>query len=147
MRIAVDVFRDYPTFRLALGTGQTLNIAMMLIGLVLLYRSRLRRQGRLGVRRIHIPRDRSARDDAPTMMQRAAVAALLLFCLTIPSNWTQDVPVRYGPRHPGMTRTWLYPPIDTSRYRRETITRESRPRSPSAALPMSPDKFRSRARL
>ena len=47
-RILIDLFRDYPTHRLALGTGQTLNIAMALLGVVVLYRSRLRRLGRLG---------------------------------------------------------------------------------------------------
>lgn len=125
LRIVIDLTRDYPTFRLALGTGQTLNIVMMLLGLVLLYRSRLRRQGRLGARRSTVPRRPPADDETATIAQRAAFAALLLFCLTIPSNWTQDVPVRYADRHPGMTRTWLYPRIDTALYRRETITRES----------------------
>ena len=115
LRIAIDLTRDYPTFRLALGTGQTLNIVMMLIGLVLLYRSRLRRQGRLGARPAV---GRAAVDDEPpTIVQRVVVAALLLFCLTIPSNWTQDVPARYAGRHAGMTRTWVYPRIDTAHYR------------------------------
>ena len=131
LRIAIDVFRDYPTFRLALGTGQTLNIVMMLAGIVLLYRSRLRRQGRLLERRGLSGRARTARDEAPTMAQRIAIAALLLFCLTIPSNWTQDVPVRYASRHQGMTRTWVYPAIDTSHYRRD--------RSPDRAITRSPD--------
>jgi hypothetical protein len=123
LRIAIDLFRDYPTFRVALGTGQTLNIVMTMIGIGLLYRSRLRRQGRLRGRRAAIPRPAS--DDPPTIAQRVLIAAVLLFCLTIPSNWTQDVPVRYARRHPGMTRTWLYPSIDTAHYRRETFTRES----------------------
>lgn len=122
LRIAIDLFRDYPTFRLALGSGQTLNIVMMLIGTVLLYRSRLRRQGRLRGRRDPLPGVRPPVDAAPTMIQRVVFAALLLFCLTIPSNWTQDVPVRYARRHPGLTRTWLYPSIDTASYRGEPIT-------------------------
>ena len=46
-RIFIDLFRDYPTHRLALGTGQTLNILTALLGAALLYRSRLRRLGRL----------------------------------------------------------------------------------------------------
>ena len=119
LRIPIDLFRDYPTYRLALGTGQTLNILMMLAGVVLLYRSRLRRRGRLA-RPPRVPR--SVRDDAPSIAQRIAFAALLLFCLAIPSNWTQDVPARYARRHPAMTRTWLYPQIDTARYRREVAT-------------------------
>jgi len=47
LRIFIDLFRDYPTHRLALGTGQTLNIIMALLGIVLLIRSRLRRLGHL----------------------------------------------------------------------------------------------------
>ena len=116
-RFFIDLFRDYPTHRLALGTGQTLNIVMAVAGAALLYRSRLRRLGRL---------TRSAgwglggaatagRPDAapPRAWQRVAFAGLLAFCLTIPSNWTQDIPSRYGGRHPGLEHSWLYPCIDT----------------------------------
>ena len=46
-RIFIDLFRDYPTHRLALGTGQTLNLVMAAIGGVLLVRSRHRRLGQL----------------------------------------------------------------------------------------------------
>jgi len=125
LRILIDLFRDYPTFRLALGTGQTLNIVMVLIGIALLYRSRLRRQGRLRGGRVTAVPHRSVMDEPATPVQRVAFAALILFCLTIPSNWTQDVPVRYATRHPGMTRTWAYPRIDTAQYRRETVRSES----------------------
>lgn len=110
-RFAIDIFRDYPTHRLPIGTGQTLNILMTLLGAILLVRSRLRRQGRLRSGPGPAPRPVSAR--SPLTSQRIAFACLLLFCLTIPSNWTQDVPSRYGQRHPGLTHTWLYPRIDT----------------------------------
>lgn len=112
-RIFIDLFRDYPTHRLALGTGQTLNLAMAALGVILLVRSRQRRLGRLGgsqVRRIAV----TGADQAPTMGQRVALATLLAFCLTMPSNWTQDVPARYGTRHDGLRHSWLYPAIDTS---------------------------------
>ena len=46
-RFFIDLFREYPTHRLVLGTGQTLNIVMAVIGAAALYRSRLRRLGRL----------------------------------------------------------------------------------------------------
>lgn len=116
LRIFIDLFRDYPTHRLALGTGQTLNLVMAAIGVVLLIRSRMRRLGRLA------PPNRDAIDDTrrdthdsqPTTSQRLAFTGLLLFSLTIPSNWTQDVPERYGARHPGLEHSWLYPAIDTS---------------------------------
>jgi phosphatidylglycerol:prolipoprotein diacylglycerol transferase len=113
LRIAIDLFRDYPTYRLALGTGQTLNIVMAAAGLVLLVRSRLRRLGRLRERQ-------GATLSAPVFnrpasrLQKTAFACLVLFCLTIPSNWTQDVPARYAERHRGMIRTWAYPPIDSA---------------------------------
>jgi hypothetical protein len=50
----------------------------------------------------------------PRRWQPLAFAALWSFCLLIPSNWTQDVPARYGKRHPGLTYSWLYPQLDTS---------------------------------
>lgn len=111
-RIAIDLLRDYPTHRLALGTGQTLNIAMALLGVVLLARSRLRRLGRLRGR--PSPIAHASVEAAPLLRQRLALAGALLLCLTIPSNWTQDVPARYGRRHPGLRHSWLYPPIDTA---------------------------------
>ncbi len=111
LRIFVDLFRNYPTHRLALGTGQTLNIVMTLIGVVLLVRSRLRRLGRLGApeaRSVPPPETLIGR---PSIAQRAAFGAALLFCLTMPSNWTQDIPTRYGKRHPGLQYSWLYPRV------------------------------------
>ncbi len=114
LRIAIDLFRDYPTHRLALGTGQTLNLVMTLIGAALLWRSRQRRLGRLRARSVEGTAATRVADQPPTRLQRAALAALLLFCLTIPSNWTQDIPGRYAKRHAGLEHTWLYPPLDTA---------------------------------
>jgi len=118
LRIFIDLFRDYPTHRLALGTGQTLNLVMAGLGAVLLYRSRLRRLGRLTPRRIALAQagdgsaQRAAEAPAPVFL-RVAFIVLLIFCLTIPSNWTQDVPARYGKRHPGLEHSAIYPQIDT----------------------------------
>ena len=111
-RIFIDLFRDYPTHRLALGTGQTLNLLMAALGAGLLVRSRLRRLGRIRT----TPPSPGPRmnDDPPLMWQRAAFAAVLALCLTIPSNWTQDIPARYGSRHEGLRHSWLYPRIDTA---------------------------------
>ena len=117
-RFFIDLFRDYPTHRLALGTGQTLNIVMAVVGAGALYRSRLRRLGRLkstaGWGLGAGASDGRSLDAAPLPSQRLAFAGLLAFCLTIPSNWTQDVPARYGARHPGLEHSWLYPRIDTA---------------------------------
>ena len=113
LRLFVDLFRDYPSHRLALGTGQTLNIVMAAIGVALIVRSELRWRGwTKGTG----PRERAGRASAPGHLafKRAAFAALLLFCLMIPGNWTQDVPARYGKRHAGLRHSALYPAIDTA---------------------------------
>ena len=106
-RIFIDLFRDYPTHRLALGTGQTLNIVMAALGLVLLARSRLRRLGRLKPTRPAAPLAAGG-DVAASGLQRAAFVGIIALCLTIPSNWTQNVPVRYGARHPHLVHSWFY---------------------------------------
>jgi len=113
-RIFIDLFRDYPTHRLALGTGQTLNILMAALGVVLLVRSRMRRLGRLGAGTPAAASSHAPLDRPPLLSQRVALVALLLFCLTIPSNWTQDIPARYGARHPSLRHSRLYPPLDTA---------------------------------
>ena len=113
-RFFIDLFRDYPTHRLALGTGQTLNIVMALVGVALLYRSRLRRLGRLKTSGIPAAPSGGALEAAPRISQRIAFGCLLALCLTIPSNWTQDIPARYGERHPALKYSWLYPKIDTA---------------------------------
>ena len=111
-RIFIDLFRDYPTHRLALGTGQTLNLLMAAIGVVLLVRSRMRRLGRIATSpELTTP---GATDEPALPWQRAAFAGVLALCLTIPSNWTQDIPARYGRRHEGLRHSWLYPRIDTA---------------------------------
>jgi hypothetical protein len=82
---------------------------------VLLVRSRMRRQGRLKTRRVaaHLAGD-STFDVPPLLRQRLAFAGVLVFAWTIPSNWTQDVPARYGTRHAGLEHSLLYPQIDTA---------------------------------
>jgi phosphatidylglycerol:prolipoprotein diacylglycerol transferase len=134
LRVGVDLFRDYPTHRLALGTGQTLNLAMAALGAVLLYRSRLRRQGRLRPRSVAASGAGTTAVNARPAQRwhRLAFALLLAFCLTIPSNWTQDIPVRYRSRHPGLQYSWLYPPLDSG------LPTGSRPSPTGAARPRSP---------
>ena len=43
--------------------------------------------------------------------RHALFAALLAFPPVMPSYWTQDVPARYGERHPGLQHSALYPEI------------------------------------
>ena len=49
--------------------------------------------------------------DSPGIGRRIVFVALLLFSLIMPSDWTQDVPARYGKRHPGMVHSAIYPEI------------------------------------
>jgi hypothetical protein len=35
-----------------------------------------------------------------------------LISLTLPSDWTQDIPARYGKRHSGMEYSWIYPQVE-----------------------------------
>ena len=113
-RIFIDLFRDYPTHRLALGTGQTLNLIMAGAGILLLIRSRMRRLGLLQPLPVHPGPDPAARNASPATGLRVAFALLLFFCLTIPSNWTQDIPKHYGSRHAGLRHSWFYPEIETA---------------------------------
>ncbi|HSL20873.1 MAG TPA: prolipoprotein diacylglyceryl transferase [Vicinamibacterales bacterium] len=107
LRLFVDLFRDYPTHRLALGTGQTLNVVMTLAGVALLVRSWAKRRPR-------VPPPPLLRERPPSIGYRLALAGVLLLALTIPSNWTQDVPERYGKRHAGLEHSALYPALDSS---------------------------------
>jgi phosphatidylglycerol:prolipoprotein diacylglycerol transferase len=108
LRIFVDIFREYPTTLLGLATGQSLNIFMTLLGLVLVF-LRIRHKSRMGV--VGMANDVSSRSLA---LRRAVFAFLLFFSLILPSDWTQDVPLRYGERHPGLEHSFIYPHIDTA---------------------------------
>jgi len=138
LRIFVDLFRDYPSHRFAIGTGQTLNIVMALVGLALIIRSERRwRRGQVlncnffqdlapAARPGQVLKNVAIQDLTPSWGHRIALGGVLIFCLTIPGNWTQDVPARYGKRHPGMVRSFLYPAIDTAPPR---VSARSGPRS------------------
>ena len=93
-RFFIDFFREYPAHRIAFGTGQFLNVAMIVLGAALLYRSRQRRLGRLKSSLATTPFPDASLVAAPLASQRIVFVCLLAFCLTIPSNWTQDIPSR-----------------------------------------------------
>jgi phosphatidylglycerol:prolipoprotein diacylglycerol transferase len=108
LRIPVDIFREYPTRLLGLATGQSFNIFMSLLGVGLL----------VWFRRRPVPsappaprRSSAVTGPVGAWSRRIVFAALLLFPLIIPSDWTQDVPARYAKRHPGMRHSRLYPPL------------------------------------
>ena len=113
LRLFIDLFREYPTTLLGLATGQVLNLAMASIGMLLIVVS------------CWLGRRSSARADDQTLghptiietpphwWQPAAFVLLLASCLVIPSDWTQDVPKRYGKRHPNLTYSIMYPKIES----------------------------------
>ncbi|HUR99839.1 MAG TPA: prolipoprotein diacylglyceryl transferase [Pyrinomonadaceae bacterium] len=105
LRIPVDVFREYPTSLLGLATGQALNIAFSLVGiLVIVYSLRRRRSSEIET----LPVSESVCD---LRWRKRVFNSILVFCLIIPSDWTQDISARYGRRHPGLVRSSIYPKI------------------------------------
>lgn len=112
LRIFVDVFREYPTSLFGLATGQVLNLLMSAVGLALIVFPFWRRRRRADAVVAVAPGGAIA--EASGVTWRRLLFALLLFSLVIPSDWTQDVPARYGERHPGLAHSALYPRLDTA---------------------------------
>lgn len=121
LRLFVDRFREYPTTLFGLATGQSLNLFMALIGLALV----LWPLGQEGEVALASP----ATPEPPGPWRKLALALLLAFPVVIPSDWTQDIPVRYGKRHPGLVHSWLYPELT-----------QAGPRPPVSSAPR-PDSF------
>ncbi|MBI4526999.1 MAG: prolipoprotein diacylglyceryl transferase [Deltaproteobacteria bacterium] len=113
LRIFIDFFREYPTTLLGLATGQSLNILMAFLGL-LLFGCSMRRRGREAGR---MPEGEISFREASKALwwRRTLFVALLLFALTLPSDWTQDIPARYGKRHAGLQYSSVYPRINAAR--------------------------------
>ena len=110
LRIFIDVFREYRTQSLGLPTGQLLNIGMAVIGLILLVwcHQQARRQAPAPV----LESSLGLETRKPFALQQALLVILLLLCPVIPSDWTQDIPARYGHRHPGLQHSLLYPTVE-----------------------------------
>jgi phosphatidylglycerol:prolipoprotein diacylglycerol transferase len=100
-RLFVDIFREYPTQMLGIGTGQYFNLLMAVIGLALMTWSARRgrpspaaqpRPGRReGTPGPHLDRGLpGVRDTAVRLsIRRLALTCLLLFPLVIPTDWTR----------------------------------------------------------
>jgi phosphatidylglycerol:prolipoprotein diacylglycerol transferase len=105
LRIPVDVFREYPTSLLGLATGQALNIILSIVGVFVIFVSyRLSPFGPESLEDVTGSR-------TPVGWRKPVFAGIIAFCLIIPSDWTQDIPARYGDRHPGLVNSPLYPRI------------------------------------
>ena len=113
LRVFIDFFREYPTTLLGLATGQVLNLAMSAGGLALFAWSVA--QGRSHPVSAGLNASSSPVQSKPTggvAWRPALFATLLVLVLVIPSDWTQDIPDRYGKRHPGLQHSALYPAIN-----------------------------------
>lgn len=114
IRLFIDMFREYPTTLLGLATGQVLNLALSLLGLGLIAVCLRRSRGRTGGAAAE---PAGLREEPPASgpgWRRQLFAALLLFSLVLPSDWTQDVPSRYGRRHAGLRYSAVYPRVATA---------------------------------
>lgn len=109
LRFLVDQFREYRVSLFGLGPGQAFNLMMALAGLLLMWWCwrRARHEGAVSQR----VGSRAEISPADLWSRRLVLTLLLLFPLIIPSDWTQDVPARYGERHPGMEHSRVYPVI------------------------------------
>jgi phosphatidylglycerol:prolipoprotein diacylglycerol transferase len=112
LRMFIDFFREYRSELFGLPPGQEFNIGMALLGIGLIIWAYRRRHA--GVR----PLTLSAISESyaldvrkATRLKRLIFRVILVIPLVIPSDWTQDVPERYGDRHEGMSHSRLYPEI------------------------------------
>jgi phosphatidylglycerol:prolipoprotein diacylglycerol transferase len=110
LRLFVDLFREYRVSLVEIGTGQVINISMALAGLILMVW--FSRRGR------HLPKPIASSAEVVLTRgglwrRRALLVSLLSSCLIMPSDWTQDIPTRYGKRHQGLHYSKLYPRIAT----------------------------------
>ena len=106
LRIFVDLFREYRTELIGFPPGQEFNVLMTISGLVLLvwaYKTQGRERTLVRAESVL----KTSRNGS--LLQRISLAALVTIPLIIPSDWTQDVPERYGARHEGMEYSVLYP--------------------------------------
>jgi len=113
LRIFVDLFREYPTSLFGIATGQAFNILMTAIGAFLFFwfsRKRRAAKSESNVQTAHV--SEPPVDWRRLWLKRIVLASLLLFPLTLPSDWTQDIPARYGKRHAGMHYSRLYPHVE-----------------------------------
>jgi phosphatidylglycerol:prolipoprotein diacylglycerol transferase len=114
LRIFVDMFREYPTTLLGLATGQVLNILMSVVGLVLVLAPLVKNRVPADTVATPVANRQQERPTGELGWRRLSFAALLLFSLVIPSDWTQDIPARYGHRHAGLSYSAIYPRIPAS---------------------------------
>ncbi len=111
-RFFIDFFREYRTDFFGFAPGQEFNIGMSVAGVALILWSIKRRYpGVKPVTKSAVLGGLNMDVRRATRARRIILRALLILPLIIPSDWTQDVPARYGKRHEGMAHSELYPVI------------------------------------
>ena len=136
LRIFVDLFREYPTTLLGLATGQVLNILMSVLGLFLVLAPLVKSHAHADTAATPAANRQPDRLTRGFGWRRLSFAALLLFSLVIPSDWTQDIPARYGHRHAGLSYSAIYPRIPASP---EAVQPQAdSPHEPDQTLPPTP---------
>ena len=114
-RIPIDFFREYRTKFYGFPPGQEFNLFMTVLGIVILV-CLYRKDRRAGVKAIPSVSTGPPRIEPSRLLniKRAMFIFLLLFPTIIPSDWTQDIPKRYGNRHEGLNYSILYPKIEAA---------------------------------
>jgi hypothetical protein len=107
LRIPIDLLREYPTTRWGLPNGQTLNVVMLIGGLIALGMSVYRNRRQV----IEVPLVSESANVERTVWQVTLLAAICLTVLVIPSDATRDVPATYRSRHGGLEYSRFYPNI------------------------------------
>jgi phosphatidylglycerol:prolipoprotein diacylglycerol transferase len=111
-RFLIDFLRDYRADLLGLPSGQWFNVSMVAIGLGMLVWIHGRRSATAVMRDIDwTSYDGLFARTGSLLLRRLLLLSILAFSLVIPSDRTQDVPVVYGKRHPGLEHSTLYPPV------------------------------------
>jgi phosphatidylglycerol:prolipoprotein diacylglycerol transferase len=114
LRIFVDFFREYRTDLFGLPPGQEFNLFMTVFGTGMLFWSYRRKKHREEITiASHSPDEYSVKTARLIWFKRFVLMLLLVLPMIIPSDWTQDVPERYGKRHPGLVHSKIYPTIET----------------------------------
>lgn len=116
LRIFVDFFREYRTDFFGFPPGQEFNILMTFIGTILIFWFYHKRK-RISANTVcpqPLERDYKDIETAANGLwtRRIIFVFLVILPMIIPSDWTQDIPSRYGKRHPGLEYSIIYPKIN-----------------------------------
>jgi prolipoprotein diacylglyceryl transferase len=113
LRIPIDFFREYRTDLFGFPPGQEFNLFMAALGgglLIWFYK----KASRGNTSSVPVTSAGLVHENVLKRLwvKRIILVFLLLFPTIIPSDWTQDIPKRYGKRHKGLHYSIMYPRIE-----------------------------------